>query len=53
MPPYTEAQIERFKQLVAFRNDGASMDEADFQWHVRNEPGFAAWLEDQKLRIAA
>ena len=44
---WTDAQVTRFEQLVRFRNDGASMEEADFQWHINHEPGFKAWLEDQ------
>lgn len=46
----TPEQVERFKQLLAFRGDGASMSEAQFQAHVRDEPGFREWLERQGVQ---
>lgn len=33
--------------LLAFRRDGASMSEAQFQQHLRDDPDFRAWCEEQ------
>lgn len=37
--------VQRFEQLARFRNDGASMSEAQFQQHLNDTPGFRAWCE--------
>lgn len=48
MAELTEEQIEWFQQLVRFRNDGASMSEAQFQEHLDKEPGFREWYEKNR-----
>jgi len=42
------ATIARYEALLAFRKDGASMTEAQFQEHLREEPDFAAWLAERE-----
>ncbi len=46
--PTQEERIAWYEQLLRFRNDGASMTEADFQFHLNNEPGFREWYEKKQ-----